>query len=268
MKMSIVCTAAIAAMATTAVAAPVAGGDVVTGALLGNSADVAAAQMAHLNALPAFTGLFDQQSGVTNQTGPTLTFGSIGTGAVSSNLGAFYLGTAAGLEGAQNGVWYNTIDPGNNNAAGLAALNSGFTGSANTVLGFGNNATSGSGSPAGTGGNFSDNVVTITFGPVGVQGFIFNFADVGDVSGTELEVSFNGGATIFTTSMDSTGYFSLIAHAGSTIDSITLTQNADRNDGFLMYGFTTLTVVPLPPAAWAGLAMLGGVAGVRKLRRR
>lgn len=30
----------------------------------------------------------------------------------------------------------------------------------------------------------------------------------------------------------------------------------------------SLTIVPLPPAAWAGLAMLGGIVGVRKIRRR
>jgi len=30
----------------------------------------------------------------------------------------------------------------------------------------------------------------------------------------------------------------------------------------------TVAVVPLPPAAWAGLAVLAGIVGVRKLRRR
>lgn len=265
----ILAAAGIAAMTTAAVAAPVAGGDIVNGALLGNAAAVAAAQQAHLAGL-GFGGLFDQQSAVTSQVGNTMTFGSIGTGVASgSGMNNFYLGTASGLETAQNGVWFNTI--GANNAAGLAAVNAGFTGANNTVLGFGNNSTTGSGGPAGTGGNFSDNVITITFAP-GVQGFIFNYADIGDVSGTELEVSFNGGTTIFTTALagtnDRTGYFSLIANLGSTIDSIRLTQNLDTNDGFLAYGFSTLTVVPLPPAAWAGLAMLGGVAGVRKLRRR
>lgn len=33
-------------------------------------------------------------------------------------------------------------------------------------------------------------------------------------------------------------------------------------------GDTQIVVVPLPPAAWAGLAMLGGIAGVRAARRR
>lgn len=33
-------------------------------------------------------------------------------------------------------------------------------------------------------------------------------------------------------------------------------------------GDTNIVVVPLPPAAWAGLAMLGGLAGVRAVRRR
>jgi hypothetical protein len=43
--------------------------------------------------------------------------------------------------------------------------------------------------------------------------------------------------------------------------------NIDIADGINVDN-ARLTIVPLPPAAWAGLAMLGGIVGVRKLRRR
>lgn len=242
-----------AVLATSAMAGSV-GGDVALGLLPTN--DTASAQLNHFNNLPFALPAVAAQSGVTGVSGTVLTFGSIGTGEVGSALGNFYLGTAQNLENAQGGVWFNTVGNGSN-AAGLANI-----GTETLVLGFGNNARAGS--------NFSDNVVTISFNP-GVQGFIFNFADIGDVSGTELEVTWSDGSTtedVLTTSNDPTGYVSLIAEAGKTISSLTLTQNLDSNDGFLFYGFSTLTVVPLPPAAWAGLAMLGGLAGVRKLRRR
>jgi hypothetical protein len=127
-----------------------------------------------------------------------------------------------------------------------------------TVLAFGNT------------GAFDADRVRIQFAP-GVQGFAFNFADIGDVSDAELRIRWAGGAENRIDINDmQTGFFSLIAEAGRTIDQITLIQRNGSafNDGFLFSGFTTLTVVPLPPAAWAGLAMLGGVAGVRKLRRR
>jgi hypothetical protein len=132
-------------------------------------------------------------------------------------------------------------------------------GNETTVLGFANS------------GAFSANQVTIGFQP-GVQGVAFNYADIGDVSIAELVVTWSDGQTssipALTTNNDPAGYVSLIAEAGRTISSLTLTQNLDFNDGFMFYGFTTMAVVPLPPAAWAGLAVLGGMAGVRTLRRR
>jgi hypothetical protein len=231
-----------AALASIATAGSV-GGDVLVGALPTN--DTSGAQLTHFG---AFRGEMPVvQSGLTGVAGSTLSFGSIGTGQVSSNLGKFYLGSAAGLNALQPVVWFNTI------AGGLGAV-----GNDTTVLGFANN------------GSFSDNSVTIDFQP-GVQGFIFNFADIGDVSAAELVVTWSDGTysdAALTTSSDPTGFVSLLADAGKTINSVTLSQNLDRNDGFMFYGFNTLAVVPLPPAAWAGLAMLGGIAGVRKLRRR
>jgi len=58
-----------------------------------------------------------------------------------------------------------------------------------------------------------------------------------------------------------------------------LSAGYDQNGWLTSWGFeaqgwldttnmSTTLIVPLPPAAWAGLAMLGGIVGVRKLRRR
>lgn len=190
-----------------------------------------------------------EQSGVTGFSGasPTfnLAFGSIATGQAASSLGSFYMGTAASLNASGTGNWFSNV------AGGAAALGS------DTVIAFGNSG-------------FNARNVTITFNP-GVAGFIFNFSDVGDVSNAELEVSWSDGSTstvAATTNNQTNGYVSLLAAAGQSIASVTLRQTPTANDGFLFYGFSTMAVVPLPPAAWAGLAVLGGMAGVRTLRRR
>jgi hypothetical protein len=189
------------------------------------------------------------QSGVTGVSGASpsfdLAFGSIATGEAASSLGNFYMGSAAGLNSSGTGDWFSNV------AGGAVSLGS------DTVVGFGNSG-------------FNARIVTITFNP-GVAGFIFNFSDVGDVTNAELEVSWSDGSTstvATTTSNQPSGYVSLLAAAGQSIASVTLRQTPVANDGFLFYGFTTMAVVPLPPAAWGGLAVLGGMAGVRKLRRR
>jgi hypothetical protein len=236
--------AGIAAVAGVANAGSV-GGDVLLGAL--PTSNTSGAQLGHYTTFFGAAAQPVTQSGVTGVAGATLSFGSIGTGEVTSSMGNFYLGTAAGLNAVQPTVWFNTI------VGGLGAV-----GNDTTVLGFANN------------GAFSDNTVTVNFQP-GVQGFIFNFADIGDASIAELVVTWSDGTysdVALTTNNDPTGFVSLLADAGKTINSVTLSQDLDRNDGFMFYGFNTLAVVPLPPAAWAGLAMLGGIAGVRKLRRR
>jgi hypothetical protein len=247
------------------------------------AASTAGAQLAHFTAFRNVGGFHPGL--VARQRGPigfgggqgaigTLNFGLNGTATVqqfldsdSSSPGdsqhAFYLGTALGLSQAQNN-WFNTV-------GGVGGV-----GENTTVLGFGNLAIDpGNGL---TGGDFSANRVQMIFNP-GVQGFAFNFADVGDVDAvTELRIRYrdDGEDSVYMlggTTESRTGFFSLMIEAGRQLDRIMLTQTPglngqDPNDGFLLYGFTTLTVVPLPPAAWAGLAMLGGVAGVRKLRRR
>ncbi len=165
------------------------------------------------------------------------------TGAVSAAAGNFFLGTRTGLGDVHSGEWFNNL------GAGVTVAGT------DVVLAFGNNHA-----------QHTAKSVTITLDP-GVTGFAFNYADVGDVvSGVSLDVLWSDGTSH--AGIQGNGYVSLVAAAGQTITSVTLTQNPEGNDGFLFHGFSTLTVVPLPPAAWAGLAMLGGVAGVRKLRRR
>ncbi len=217
---------------------------------VGTAASVnTAAQQAADHAAVFGSGYSLIQSGLTSMSGSSpsfdLAFGSITSGEASSAAGNFYLGSGAGLNSSGTGDWFSNV------AGGAAAL------SGDTVLAFGNSG-------------FSARTVTITFNP-GVAGFIFNFSDVGDVSNAELEVSWSDGSTSIvatTTDNQQSGYVSLLAAAGQSIASVTLRQTPVGNDGFLFYGFSTMAVVPLPPAAWASLAVLGGMAGARKLRRR
>lgn len=120
----------------------------------------------------------------------------------------------------------------------------------------------------------------------GVTAFGFNYEDIGDVGGT-LEIKFRDltGSSIFThtVNIDATasadnamrdGFISLVAADGFEIDTILFSQGTpgsqagDPNDGFIFYGFSTVTFVPIPPAAFAGLGLLGAMAGVRKFRNR
>lgn len=196
-----------------------------------------------------------QMIGVTGRTGNALNFGAPGSMGASvasfantaSTTGSFYLNAAAGL----GSNWFNS-GAGVNRPAG-----------ATMTLAFGQT------------GGYSAKDITVAFAP-GVQAFGFNFNDVGDHGGA-FEVSFSDGTVQSIAFNDSgnagsfdlqSGYIALIASAGKEITSLRLTQPTRANDGVSIYGFSTLAVVPLPPAAWAGLAMLGGVAGVRKLRRR
>jgi hypothetical protein len=111
-----------------------------------------------------------------------------------------------------------------------------------------------------------------------------------DLEGTSWEISFNGGAFIDAslgdaTFLDFSGLgvenvnqiaFDLTSFglsAGDLLTSVTV-RNRDTGSGtsdpdFIFGGLEgTLNVVPLPPAAWAGLATLAGIAGVRAARRR
>jgi hypothetical protein len=171
----------------------------------------------------------------------TMSFAGTGTSvALSSAIGNFYLGVSSGLGS-------NWFDGGANNQPADPT----------TVLGFGN-----------TGAGTNTNSVSMSFAP-GVKGFGFNYDDV---ESSTLRISWSDGTTstldISAGDEGPEGYVALIAAGGQSITSVVLSQNpGSANDGFSFYNFS-VAAVPLPPAAWAGLAMLGGIAGVRKLRRR
>lgn len=111
-----------------------------------------------------------------------------------------------------------------------------------------------------------------------------------DVEGTSWEISFNGGAFYNASLGDATflDYSALSVenvnqiafnltdfglNVGDTLTSV-MVRNIDSGNGTsdpdFIFGAlgSTLTVVPLPPAAFAGLGLLAGCAGVRQYRRR
>ncbi len=181
---------------------------------------------------------------LSSATATTMSFAQSGTlASVGANdSGSFYLGAASAL----NPIWYNS---------GSHAPTPDTT-----VLAFGNI----NGAP---GQVFDSTSVTISFNP-NVRGFGFNYDDI-EVSSLTIVWSDGDLETLHITPANGgEGFVWFVASAGQWISSITLNQdNPNADDGFSFYNFQ-VAVVPLPPAAWAGLAMLGGVAGVRKLRRR
>jgi hypothetical protein len=201
-----------------------------------------------------FSGSLGTATGSTGGTTGSLNFGAAGQ--TGSSVGTF-----TSLDTQANTRFYLDV------ASGLA--NNLFTGprpDGNTpTLGFG---TTGSGS-TGTGPR-SSNDVLITFNP-GVSAFGFNFSDLDNGGG--FQVFFNDGTTAVVDLVSGQGiqdgFVSIIAASGAYINSVRLFQpNFSVAEGITVYDFTTISIVPLPPAAWAGLAMLGGIAGVRKMRRR
>lgn len=116
--------------------------------------------------------------------------------------------------------------------------------------------------------------VTMAFNP-GVTAFGFSYEDIGDVRG-ELTVTFSDGSTAFVPANSANnmrdGFISIVADAGDFITSIEFTQSNDPDskfdDGFIFYGFSTIQTIPLPPAAFAGLGLLGGLGVARRLRRK
>ena len=198
------------------------------------------------NQIASFTTLVSNQhsqfniQSILGSTGNNMNFTST-TGSVAANdLNNFYLGAASGL----GGIWF---DAGSNTP-----------GANTTVLAFGNNQSA-----------TNSNSVTINFNP-GVLGFGFTYDDV-EVS--TLTVTWTDGSTSDlvidpTSGGAQEGYIAIVSADGKFVNSVTLSQTpGTANDGFSFYDFS-VAVVPLPPAAWAGLALLGGVAGVRKIRRR
>lgn len=172
---------------------------------------------------------------------------------------------------------------GNDAGAGVADLFIGTTGQLRPIdFNAGNNDRPGDNSlHAVAFGNqlWQSNTMTFDFDPTQtVTAFGFSYEDIGDVRGS-LTVDFVDSidGTIDTRTIPiaagnlADGFMSLVADTGYFIDSITFTQTfaaGDANDGFIFYNFSTVQSVPLPPAALAGLGLLGGIAGFRKLRQR
>jgi len=157
---------------------------------------------------------------------------------IASSAGDFYLGLASGLGD-------NYFD------AGQSARPS----DSSIALAFGNS-------------EYSANDVTITFNE-DITAFGFAYEDVGDFGGT-LSVAFSEGAPVLLDlgAFTADGFISVVSSVGTTIESITLTQEQAANDGFAFYGFSTVQVVPLPAPVLAGLGMLGGLGVARRLRQK
>ena len=121
--------------------------------------------------------------------------------------------------------------------------------------------------------HFLANALQIIFNP-GVSGFGFNFDDIGDV-GAVLEIIWSDGKMDRVTLgaiggpriAEQDGFFGLI-RSEAMLTSISLVQIPGvNNDGFTLYDLTVSTsVVPLPPAAFAGLAGLASVAFISRRR--
>jgi hypothetical protein len=157
--------------------------------------------------------------------------------------------------------------------AGSATLNgSAFV---QNLTGAGRFATSGSNwVESDAGGDFS-----ISFSNVGgIAAFGFYGTDLGDF-GNQLTLRFtrldNTTYDVLvpnSINTDGTGiFFGFIASAANVFKNVEFLNNPGGVD---VFGFDDMTigslqqVVPLPPAAWAGLATLTGVAGIGYIRRR
>jgi len=111
-----------------------------------------------------------------------------------------------------------------------------------------------------------------------------------DVEGTSWQISFNGGA-FYNASLGTATFLNFSGlgaenvnqiafdltdfglSVGDLLTSVTVrnldTGSSTSDPDFIFGGLEgTLNVVPLPPAAWAGLGLLGTLAGVRAVRRR
>jgi hypothetical protein len=205
-----------------------------------------------------FTGGTASSSGSGHRTG-TFAFESIGVTATVSTAGSpdnggFFIGANGGLPARS--TYFDAGDA----AAPAASVG---------AIAFGNTT-------------FRANGLRITFVP-GIRAFAFNFDDVGDVGATLL-VNWSDGSAMsqslgsLKSGAQRDGFFGIIQR-NVTLTSIQFFQTrdvvgGDANDGFTFYNFSAGGVlptvqpllVPLPPAAYAGLATLAGAGFI--VRRR
>ncbi len=137
---------------------------------------------------------------------------------------------------------------------------------------------------------------------MGFNGSLSNFTGQinmvnGQVTGGSLSIAVNGGTDTYTTNISSGGQVSTYVGGGFKIEglmgggafsdaqfgnvNVSPWFNLPLIGSFLQFNWLPdefgagsgdmdvfVNVVPLPTAAWAGLAMLGGIALIRKARRR
>ena len=205
-------------------------------------------------------------SSVVVNTGISLSGNTLGfsdaTGGASTLNGGFTMTVAAGTTSTpDNGSYY------------LANTNLGQAGGLRNIDFNGGNESAPTGNPIALAfGNqlWTANSMTLSFDP-NVTAFGFNYEDIGDVGATLL-VTFNSGESSMLSINDDSrraegdGFISIVHAAG--IASIELVQqNPQANDGFIFYGFQTVQAVPVPPAALAGLGLLGGMGVARRIKR-
>ncbi len=193
--------------------------------------------------------------------GSGFNFAGLSSATVSSNdAGSFYLGAAGSLlpANAQNS-YFDSGDA--NDYVGSGQWNNPQNPNLQ-VLAFGN-------------GTYTSKSLTITFDP-GVRSFGFNYEDIGDV-GSTLDIVWSDGS-IQTVQLGVTGpnvafndarhdgFFGVIQSGSNTLMSMRFNQTTAANDGFALYGFSASSV-PLPPAAYAGLAGLGAAFLITRRRK-
>lgn len=100
-----------------------------------------------------------------------------------------------------------------------------------------------------------------------LAGELFNDGTAIDGANT-ITAGLVGGASTFSIAIDSSEGFSLITLVDTTLDNFASKYDADKpSDGFDVGEFKVTSVVPLPAAAWMLLAGLGGLYGMRRLRK-